>query len=147
VDWVSTESTLVWCIANQQSLSPSRNENLRGRELGDSLGSLRDGVLGEFTRKHETDSSLDLAARKSGLLVVSGKLSGFGGNALEDIVDEGVHDAHTLLGDTGIGMDLLEDLVNVRGVSLGTLLVLLSAGGSLLGCLGRNFGGGLGHLL
>ena len=36
---------------------------LSGRELGDSLGSLRDGMLGEFTRKHETDSGLDLSAR------------------------------------------------------------------------------------
>jgi hypothetical protein len=121
---------------------------LRRGELGDSLGSLRDGVLGEFTRKHETDSGLDLAAGKGGLLVVSGKLSGFGGNALEDIVDEGVHDGHTLLGDTSIGVDLLEDLVNVRGVALRALL-FLSAGTSFLGngsLLGRLLGGSLGHL-
>jgi hypothetical protein len=121
---------------------------LRRGELGDSLGSLRDGVLGKFTRKHETDSGLDLAAGKSGLFVVSGKLSGFGGDAFEDIVDEGVHDGHTLLGDTSIRMDLLENLVNVRGVTFGALL-FLSAGASLLGdggLLGRLFGGCLGHL-
>ena len=103
-------------------------------------------MLGEFTRKHETNSSLDLAARKSCLFVVSGELSGFGGDTFEDIVNEGVHDRHTLLGDTGVGVDLLEDLVDVRGISLGTLLVFLSAGGSLLGCLGRLLGGSLGHL-
>ena len=38
-------------------------------------------------------------------------------NALEDIVDEGVHDAHGLAGDTSVGMDLLHDLVDVDGVA------------------------------
>jgi hypothetical protein len=32
------------------------------RELGDSLGSLADGMLGEFTREHKTYCSLDLSA-------------------------------------------------------------------------------------
>ena len=79
-------------------------------------------MLGKFTREHETNGSLDLAAGESGLLVVRGKLSGFRGNTLKDIVDEGVHDGHALLGDTGIRMNLLEDLVNVRRVRLNTLL-------------------------
>ena len=62
--------------------------NLGRRELGDSLGSLGDGVLGELTRKHETNSSLDLSGGEGGLLVVSGELSGFTGDTLKDIVDE-----------------------------------------------------------
>ena len=128
---------------------PSR-QRLRRAELGDGLGSFRDGMLGEFTRKHETDGGLDLTRGKGGLLVVSGKLSSLSGNALEDIVDEGVHDGHTLLGDTGIGVDLLQDLVNVRGVALHSLLGLgrttsLLGGGSLLGALAGSLGGGLGH--
>ena len=61
---------------------------LRGRELGDGLGSLGDGVLGELTREHETNGSLDLAGRESGLLVVGGKLSGLASDALEDVADE-----------------------------------------------------------
>jgi len=86
---------------------------LRRRELGDSLGSLADSVLGEFTRKHETNSRLNFSRRQSRLLVVSGKLSGLCSNALKDVIDERVHDAHTLLRDSSIGMDLLEHLVDV----------------------------------
>ena len=82
---------------------------LRRGELGDGLGSLRHGVLGQITGKHETDGGLDLAGRESGLLVVGGELPGFAGNALEDVVDERVHDAHPLLADAGVGVDLLED--------------------------------------
>jgi hypothetical protein len=33
----------------------------------------------------------------------------FCGDPLEDIVHKGVEDSHSLVGDTGIGMDLLED--------------------------------------
>ena len=50
-----------------------------GGVLGDSLGSLRHSVLGEFTGKGEAHSSLDLTGRKGGLLGVAGELSGFSG--------------------------------------------------------------------
>ena len=33
----------------------------------------------------------------------------FSGNTLKDIVDEAVEDGHSLVGDTGIRVDLLED--------------------------------------
>ena len=32
-----------------------------------------------------------------------------GGDALEDVVDEGVEDGHGAVGDTSVGVDLLED--------------------------------------
>ena len=103
-------------------------------------------MLGEFSWKHQTDGRLDFSARQRRLLVVGGELSGFGSNSLEDIVDEGVHDRHTLLGDTGIGVDLLQNLVNVGRVAFGSLLGLLDGGSGLLGCLlGRFLGGSLGH--
>jgi len=107
-------------------------------------------MLGKFSGKHETDGGLDLTRRKGSLLVVGGKLSSLSGNAFEDIVDKGVHDGHTLLRDTGIGVDLLQDLVNVRGVALHSLLGLsrttsLLGGGSLLGTLAGSLGGGLCH--
>ena len=114
---------------------------LRGGELGDSLGSLRHGVLGELTGKHETNGSLDLAGRESGLLVVGGKLSSLAGDALEDVVDERVHDAHPLLADAGVGVDLLEDLVDVGGVGFDALLaalLLAAIGGDFLGSLDRS---------
>ena len=128
-----------------------RRYNLARRELGYSLGSLRDSVLGKLSRKHKTNGGLDFSAGQSCLLVVSGKLSGFGGDTLKDIVDEGVHDRHTLLGDTGIRVDLLEDLVDVGRVGLDTLLArtttaaLLGRGG-FLGGLARVFGRSFGHL-
>ena len=70
-------------------------------------------MLGKLSRKEEADSSLDLAGRKGGLLVVAGKAGCFKGKALEDIVDEGVKDGHASLGDTSVWVDLLEDLVDV----------------------------------
>ena len=42
-----------------------------GAVLGDGLGSLGDGVLGEFSWKEESDSGLDLSGGESVLLVVS----------------------------------------------------------------------------
>ena len=98
-------------------------------------------MLGKFTGKHETNGSLDLTRRESGLLVVGGKLASLTGDTLEDVVDERVHDGHTLLADTSVGVDLLEDLVDVGGVRfdalLGTLLLTVGGGG-LLGSLGRS---------
>jgi hypothetical protein len=120
----------------------SRDQDLvGGRELGDSLGALRDGVLGELTGEHEPDRSLNLSGGESGLLVVLGKLSGLSGNALEDVVDEGVHDGHALLGDASVGVDLLQDLVDVRGVRFDPLgLASLGSGllGGFCGFLGRS---------
>ena len=103
-------------------------------------------MLGKLTRKHKADGGLDFARGKSGLLVVSGKLSGFSGNALENVVDERVHDGHSLLGNTGIRVHLLEHLVDVRRVRFSSLLALLGTSGSLLGSLGGLLGGSLGHL-
>jgi hypothetical protein len=115
-------------------------DRLCGGELGDGLGSLRHGVLGELTWKHETNSSLDLAGRESGLLIVGGKLSSLAGDALKDIIDERVHDAHPFLANAGVGVDLLQDLVDVGGVGFDALLaaLLLALGGDLLGSLGRS---------
>ena len=66
--------------------------NLSGGELGDSLGALRDGVLGKLTGEHEPDGGLDLPGGEGCLLVVLGELSGLSGDTLEDVVDERVHD-------------------------------------------------------
>ena len=104
--------------------------------LGDGLGSLRDGVLGQLTGQEEPDSSLDLPGGDGGPLVVVGKTAGLGGDALKEIIDKRVHDAHGLGGDTGIGVHLLENLVDVDGIRFLPLLVLL-----LLVTLGDSLGG------
>ena len=65
---------------------------LGGGVLGDSLGALRHGVLGQFTWEQEPDSSLDLPTGDCGTLVVVGETGSLGSNALKDVVHERVHD-------------------------------------------------------
>ena len=128
---------------------PAEEDLLGGGVLGDSLGALRDGVLGQFTRQQEADSSLDLPGGDGGPLVVVGKAGGFGSDALEDVVHEGVHDGHGLGGDTSVRVDLLEDLVDVDAVGFlpPALLLLVALGDRLLGLTGLLgcLSGGLGR--
>ena len=71
-----------------------------------------------------------------------GKTAGLSGDALEQVVDEGVHDAHGLGGDTGVGVHLLEDLVDVDGIGFLPFLVplLLVSLGDGLGSLASSLG-------
>ena len=105
--------------------------------LGDSLGSLRDSVLGQLSGQEQTDSSLDFSGGDGGPLVVVGKTAGLSSDTLKDIIDKGVHDAHGLGADTSVGVHLLEDLVDVDGIGLLSFAVLL---------LGITLGNGLGGL-
>ena len=79
-------------------------------ELGDSLGALRDGVLGEFSWESKSDSGLDLSGRQGGLLVVDTEFSGLRDDFVEDVRDEGVHHHHGLLGDA----DFCKNKMNKR---------------------------------
>ena len=93
-------------------------------------------MLGKFSREEEPDSSLDFTRSDGGPLVVVSQTGGLGGDPLEQIVDERVHDAHGLGGDTGVGVDLLENLVDVDGIRLLPLflsLLLITLGDGLLG--------------
>ena len=115
-----------------------------GGVLGHRLGALRDSVLGKLTREKQTDSSLHLTGREGSLVVVTTKLTGLSGDLLKGIVDEGVHDGHGLLGDTGLRVHLLQHLVDVGVEGFDTLLLLLRDGRSgLLGGLLGSFGGHL----
>ena len=96
--------------------SAKMNHLLGGGVLGDSLGALRDGVFGEFTRQQQSDGGLDLPTGDGGLPVVVGQTGCLGSDALEDVVDEAVHDRHGAAGDTGVRVDLLHHLVDVNGV-------------------------------
>ena len=86
--------------------------------LGDGLGALTDGVLGQLSGQKQTDSGLDLSAGDGRSLVVVGKTRRLGGDSLEDVVDEGVHDGHGLARDSGVGVHLFQHLVDVDGVTL-----------------------------
>lgn len=56
--------------------------------LGDGLGALRHGVLGQLTGQQKPDSSLDFSGGDGAAPVVVGKSGGLGGNALENVIHE-----------------------------------------------------------
>ena len=85
--------------------------------LGDGLGALADGVLGQLAGKQQADGRLDLATRDRRAAVVVRQTRRLGGDALEDVVDERVHDRHGLAADARVGVDLLQHLVDVDGVA------------------------------
>jgi len=108
-------------------------------------------VLGQFTGQQETNGGLDLPAGDGGTLVVVRQTRSFRGDTLEDVVDEAVHDAHRLAGDTGVGMYLFQHLVDVDRVTFlpPALLLLVALGNVLLGfsgLLGRFTAGFRWHL-
>ena len=107
------------------SANCKRSNLLGAGVLGDSLGAFRDSVLGQFTGEEKPDSGLDLPGGDGGPLVVVGQTGSFSSDTFEDIVDKGVHDAHGLGGDTSVGVDLFQHLVDVDGVGLLTLMAFL----------------------
>lgn len=106
--------------------------------LGDCLGSLTDSVLCKLSWEEKPDGGLHLPAGDGGALVVVSKTRCFGGDSLEDVVDEAVHDAHGLAGNSSVRVHLLEDFVDVDCVTLlpPALLLLISLGDVLLGLSG-----------
>ena len=67
-------------------------------------------MLGKLTGQEEPDGGLDLPGGDGGPLVVVGELAGLGGDPLEQVVDERVHDGHGLRRDPSVWMNLLQDL-------------------------------------
>jgi hypothetical protein len=115
------------------------NNNLLGAGvLGDCLGAFRHGVLGQLTGQKQTDGRLDFPASDGRTLVVVGKTRRLSSDALENVVDETVHDRHGFRGDASVGVDLLQHFVDVNGVALLplALLLLVSLGNVLLGLAG-----------
>ena len=126
----------------------SKHSLLGAGVLGHGLGALGHSVLGQLTGEEQTDCGLDLPGGDGAATVVVGQTASLGGDALEDVVHERVHDRHGLAGDTGVGVHLLQHFVDVDGVRLPPPLPLLlvasalglSLGGGLLGSLGCGFG-------
>ena len=91
---------------------------------------------GKFSGEDQLDGGLDFSGGEGSPLVEPDQLGALGGNSVEGVVDEGVHDVHGLLGDTDVGVHLLEDLVDVDGEgfnssSSGFLVSFRSGGFSL----------------
>ena len=95
------------------------------------------GVLGQLAGQDEAHGSLDLAAGHCRLLGVARELGGLRGDFLELVLDERVQDGDGLAGDAGVGVDLLEDPVDVDFPGLDALallaLAVLLSGRDLLG--------------
>ena len=53
-------------------------------------------MLGQLSGEEEPHRGLDLPGGDGGSLVVVGKTAGLSSDALKEIVDKGVHDAHGL---------------------------------------------------
>ena len=90
--------------------------------LGDGLGSLRDSMLGQFSRQQKPDRGLDFTGCDGGPLVVVSKTASLSSNALKKVIDKGVHDGHGLGGDTGHTIFISE------GQYFGTAQALTPAG-------------------
>eukprot|EP01084_Bolivina_argentea_P213336 362345_1 len=90
----------------------------------------------KLDRQHEAHGSLDFAGTERLLLVGASQGRGLGGDTLEDVVDEGVHDLHRLARQGQALVDLLEGAVDVRGpraLGLAGGALLLGDGGLLHG--------------
>ena len=117
--------------------------------LGNSLCALRHGMLGQLTRQQQADSSLDLSAGDGRPAVVVCQAGSLCSNPLKDVIHKRVHDRHGLAGNASVRVYLLQDLVDVDGVTLPpplpSLLVPpwtlgLCLAGGLLSSLGCSFG-------
>ncbi|KAK7467731.1 hypothetical protein BaRGS_00037039 [Batillaria attramentaria] len=82
--------------------------------FGHGLGALRHGVLGEFAWQQKPHCSLDLPAGDGGTLVVVSKAGSLRRDALEDVVDEAVHDGHGLAANARVRVHLPQDLKDER---------------------------------
>ena len=100
-------------------------------------------MLGQFTGQEKSDSGLDFSACDGGSPVVVGQTGGLSGDSLEDIIYKTVHDIHGFAGNTGIGMYLLQHLVDVDSITFPPpplpFLIPSSLGLSLGGGLLRSF--------
>ena len=73
---------------------------------------------GQLSGEDELDSRLDFPGGEGSSLVESDEFGSLGGDSVEGVVDEGVHDVHGFLGNSNVGVNLLEDFVDVDGEGL-----------------------------
>ena len=75
-------------------LEQSLYDRLSAGELGDGLGTLRDGMLGELSWENQSDGGLDLSGTEYSLVVVSNKATSLRSDSLEGIVNQRVQDGN-----------------------------------------------------
>lgn len=71
-------------------------------------------MLRQFSGEDHTGRKANLPLRQRLLLARACKDGGFATNPLEDILHEGLHDAHSTPRNPDLGVDLLENLEDVR---------------------------------
>lgn len=117
--------------------------------LSHGLGAFVYRVLRKLPREYQSDGGLNLARTQGLRFSALAEVARFLADACEVVDDEGVHYCHRAAGDSDVGVDLLQDAVNVRYIFLrraGRFLVLADARGCLLGGLLGDFLLG-GHLV
>ncbi len=67
-------------------------------------------MLGQLPRQDQADSCLYLPGGDCGFLVVACQRCSLHGNLLENVSNERIQDGHCLRGDTGVWVNLLQDL-------------------------------------
>ncbi|XP_029099088.1 uncharacterized protein LOC114907514 [Monodon monoceros] len=77
-----------------------------------ALGTLGHGVLGQLPRQQQAYGRLDLPGGDGRAFVVMRQARRLARDALEDVIDERVHDAHGLRRDAGVRVDLLQYLIH-----------------------------------
>ena len=97
--------------------SPDK-DSLGAGVLGDRLGALGHGVFSQLAGKQQAYRRLDLSGSNGRALVVMRQARRFAGNALEDVVDERIHDAHSLGRDAGVRVYLFQHLIHVNRIAL-----------------------------
>ena len=121
------------------NLTLNKINSLSG-EFGNSLGSFTDGVFAQFSRQDQFDGALNFPTAQSVFLVISDEFGGLNGDSVETVVDEGVHDSHGFLGNSGFRVHLLQHLVNVDSIRFNTSF----ASFLLVSLFGDDFGGHFG---
>ena len=93
-------------------------ELLRTCVLRYCLSAFTDSMLCKLTRKEKSNRRLDLAWGDRFPLVMVSKSWCFASNSFEDIIDEGIHDAHRSAGNTNIWMNLLQNSIDETSITL-----------------------------
>ncbi|TKC35883.1 hypothetical protein EI555_005829, partial [Monodon monoceros] len=97
--------------------------------LGDGLSALGHGVLGQLPGQQQAHGRLDLPGGDGRTLVVMRQARRLARDALENVVDKRVHDAHGLGRDAGVRVDLLQHFVHHRSMARTKQTARKSTGG------------------